>query len=56
MYKEVELYFHDLNESGQEKVMEAAGVKNPSEMNWSTNPFADIIPLAIIGFEDESDA
>lgn len=47
--KEVELYFSDLNESGQNKLLEAVNAEKPSDMNWDM----DIIPIAILHFEEE---
>ena len=47
--KTVELYFSDLNEKGQKKLLDAAGVEKPSEMNWDM----DILPLATFEMEIE---
>ncbi len=40
----VEIYFHDLTEEAQEKVLAEYGVLQPDEMNW------DITPLFILEF------
>ena len=45
--KTVELYFSDLNEKGQKKLLDAAGVEEPSEINWDM----DILPLATFEME-----
>ena len=37
------IYFSDLNEEAQRRLMEAVGVKEPCEMNWDI----DMLPLAI---------
>ncbi len=46
--KEFEIYFSDLNEDAQKRLMEAAGITDPREMNWDM----DISPLAVFEFED----
>lgn len=47
--KTVKLYFSDLNEKGQKKLLDAVGVEEPSEMNWDM----DILPLATFEMEIE---
>ena len=47
--KTVELYFSDLNEKGQKKLLDAAGVEEPSEMNWDM----DILPITAFEMEIE---
>ena len=47
--KEFEIYFSDLNEDAQQRLMEAVGITDPKEMNWDM----DIVPLAIYEFETE---
>ena len=47
--KTVEIYFNDLNTEAKKEVLDAAGVNDPSDMNW------DFIPLAILDFEEESE-
>lgn len=47
--KSFEIYFSDLNEEAQEALLELVGAADPSEMNWDL----DIVPLAIVDFEDE---
>ena len=37
-----EIYFSDLNEEAQKRLLEAVGVTDPAEMNWDI----DILPLA----------
>ena len=39
---ELEIYFSDLNEDGQKKVLKFYGVKSPYDANW------DICPLAVL--------
>lgn len=41
-----ELYFGDLTPAAQRRLLEAANVSSPKEMNWDM----DIIPIAV--FED----
>lgn len=45
--KTVELFFDDLTEEAQQRVLEAAGMSSPAEGNW------DVMPLADIDFEEE---
>lgn len=46
--KSVEIYFTDLTEEAQKKVLEAAGISDPKEANWDIPTF----PIAIIDFGD----
>ena len=46
--KTVELYFNDLNERGQKKLLEVVHAEKPSDMNWDM----DILPIAMIDFEE----
>ena len=48
---EFEIYFNDLNEDAQQRLMEAVGITDPREMNWDI----DIVPLAIFEFEDSNE-
>lgn len=50
MMTSFELYFSDLNESAQKRLLKAAGAKDPKEMNWDM----DILPIASIDFELET--
>lgn len=43
---EFEIYFSDLNEDAQQRLMEMVGITDPKEMNWDI----DISPLAIFEF------
>ncbi len=45
------IYFSDLNEEAQQRLMEAIGIQDPREMNWDI----DMLPLAVypIPFNDE---
>lgn len=40
--EEMEIYFSDLNEDAQNRLLEFVGVKDPKEMNWDM----DIMPIA----------
>ena len=44
----MEIYFSDLNENAQKRLMEEVGITDPKEMNWDV----DIIPIAIVDFEE----
>lgn len=46
---EFEIYFSDLNEDAQQRLMEAVNITDPKEMNWDM----DWLPLAIYEFEDD---
>ena len=41
MYKEIPIYFSDLKEEAQKKLLEAVGAADPKEMNWDI----DLVPL-----------
>ena len=43
----VEIYFSDLNPEAQARLMESAGISNPSEANWDI----DICPLVVYEME-----
>ena len=47
MLKTAEIFFSDLNEKGQKKLLEAAGVDSPKEMNWDI----DMCPISIYEVE-----
>jgi hypothetical protein len=44
----VEIYFSDLNEEAQQRLLEAVGITDPAEMNWDI----DIAPIAIFDFSE----
>lgn len=46
--REFEIYFSDLNEDAQQRLMETVGITDPKEMNWDF----DMCPIAIYEFED----
>lgn len=46
-YKEFNIYFSDLNEDAQERLLEMVGAESPEEMNWDM----DIVPIATYGTE-----
>ena len=48
---EFEIYFSDLNEDAQQRLLEAVGAKDARDMNWDM----DISPLAIYEFEPDED-
>ena len=49
--RDFEIYFSDLNEDAQQRLMEAVGITNPKEMNWDIN----IVPIAIYEYEDSNE-
>ena len=46
-----EIYFSDLNEDAQRRLLDAVGAENAKEMNWDM----DIIPIAAYDFESEGE-
>ena len=48
-YHEFNIYFSDLNEDAQNRLLEAVGAAAPSDMNWDM----DICPIATYAFSDE---
>lgn len=55
-YNEFHIYFSDLNEDAQKRMLDAVGVKTAAEMNWDIS----ILPIATYCFckedsKDESD-
>ena len=44
-YTEFEIYFSDLTEDAQKRLMEAVGITEPSEMNWDI----DMCPIGVYG-------
>ena len=49
--KTFNIYFSDLNEDAQKRLMKEIGIEDPSEMNWDI----DMCPLCIYDFEEVSD-
>ena len=47
--KTFEIYFSDLNEDAQKRLMEAVNIEDPKEMNWDIN----MAPIACYDFEDD---
>ena len=43
----IDIYFYDLTTEAQQKVLGAAGMKDPAEGNW------DVLPLTSLEFETE---
>ena len=41
------LYFSDLTSEAQARIMDAAGINDPTEANWDM----DVFPIAMIDFE-----
>ena len=50
-YHEFEIYFSDLNEDAQARLLEVVGVETPADMNWDI----DMAPIAMYCFYKESD-
>ena len=48
-YKEFNIYFSDLNEYAQKRLLEMVGAESPEEMNWDM----DVVPIATFGIEVE---
>ena len=46
-----EIYFNDLNEDAQKRLLEAVGAETPTDMNWDMN----ICPIAMYDYETESE-
>ena len=49
--KTFEIYFSDLNEDAQKRLLEAVGAETAADMNWDT----DICPIAMYDFETETE-
>ena len=50
---EFEIYFNDLNEDAQKRLLVFVGAEDASEMNWDMN----ILPIAVyVGGKDEQSA
>lgn len=45
----IEIYFSDLKEDAQQRILKAVNAKSAKEMNWDI----DIIPIASIDFEEK---
>ena len=50
-YKEFNIYFSDLNEDAQKRLLKMVGTESPKEMNWDI----DITPIAVYGIEVEEE-
>lgn len=48
MYKSMDIYFEDLTESAQKRLLDFVGAKSAKDMNWD-NPW----PIASFDFEEE---
>jgi len=48
--KTFEIYFSDLNEEAQKRLLEAVGAKTAADMNWDI----DMCPIAMYDFETET--
>ena len=48
---EFEIYFSDLNEDAQQRLLEAVGAKSAKDMNWDM----DWCPIAIYEFNPDDD-
>ena len=49
--KTFEIYFSDLNENAQKRLLETVGAETAADMNWDM----DICPIAMYDFETEVD-
>lgn len=49
--KSLPIYFSDLNEEAQKRMLDFVGVDSPSEMNWDM----DNLPLFIYEIEDKEE-
>ncbi len=49
--KTFEIYFSDLTDKAKKELMDLVGISDPKEMNWDL----DVVPIAIVDFEDEED-
>lgn len=47
-----EIYFSDLNEDAQKRLLDAVGAESAADMNWDM----DIIPIAQYNFEINPDS
>jgi len=53
--KAVEIYFSDLNENAQKRLLETANAKTPADLNWDI----DAIPITVYEvyeLDDETDS
>lgn len=48
-YVEFNIYFSDLNQDAQRRLMELVHIKDPSEMNWDI----DMAPIAVYATQVE---
>ena len=49
--KTFEIYFSDLNEDAQKRLLEVVGAETPADMNWDI----DMCPIAMYDFETETE-
>ena len=42
----LEIFFHDLDEEAQQRVLELYGINSPEDMNF------DVVPLFVLEYED----
>lgn len=49
--KTFEIYFSDLNEDAQKRLLKAVGAETATDMNWDI----DICPIAMYDFETETE-
>lgn len=43
----MEIYFSDLKEEVQKRLLKAAGIKDPKETNWDYFPIAEITEICV---------
>ena len=48
---EFPIYFDDLNEDAQKRLLEVVGAKSPEDMNWDMR----IVPIAVYSTENDSE-
>ena len=48
-----ELFFEDLNEAAQARILDAYGVESPEEMNWDIFPITELVIES--NYEDDED-
>lgn len=51
MVADFPIYFNDLNEDAQKRILEFVGETDPKEMNWDI----DMCPIAIYSYEKDFD-
>lgn len=47
--KTLNIYFSDLNENAQKRILDFVGAKDASDMNWDL----DILPIAVFDYQED---